>query len=483
MGIEVTEDGKYLIVTPYLGCSPGNEIRYLDLSSIPKDENGVMDFKDTSEKVVALIDNAKYKYKFITNQGTMFTFLTDKDAPRRKLVQVDVRYPNQWKDVLPQHENDVLEWARAVKNDKIVVCYLRDCSNVLELRTSSSGDLIQEIEVPKFGSVSGFSGKASSSEVFIGHQSFIHPITMYRFNAETLTLDIVRKTVVPEYDPNEYVTEQVFVDSYDKTVKVPMFITHKKGIEMKGEHPTLFYGYGGFSASIRPSFSTSKVAFIMAYGGIYASANTRGGNEYGSKWKEAGMFGNKQNVFDDFQACSEYLIQQKYCNPSKLAIQGGSNGGLLVAACANQRPDLYGCVICQVGVLDMLRFHKFTAGRTWIPEYGNPDDVNDFEYLIKYSPLHNIQIPLEGTRQYPSILLTTADHDDRVSPLHTFKFLSELQHTFTVGEGSVQTNPLISRIDFKAGHGGGRSTSQIIEEVTDVTSFIAACLRAEWQLS
>jgi len=479
---EVTEDGKYVIISAHPGCHPGNAIYYIDLSQLPKDEKGVLNFTDSASKIIKLVDNVDNAYSFIGNEGTRFTFRTDKDAPRKKMVQVDLKSPKEWKDIIPQHEKDVLQWGCVVKGDKMVVCYLKDCYSTLELRKFSTGELISEIDIPKFGSVTSFSGKKTQSEVFLGHQSIIMPPTVYRFNTESKELSVVHRTKIPGFNADDYETKQVFVGSYDERVKIPMFVTHEKGTELNGQNPTLLTGYGGFGISVVPRFSVSALSFVLAYGGIIASANIRGGDEYGLEWRKDGCLATKQNVFDDFQACSEYLIKNRYCESSRLAIRGGSNGGLLVAACANQRPDLYGCVVCEVGVLDMLRFHKFTIGHAWVPEFGDPDKLDDFEFLIKYSPQHNVLVPAGGTRQYPAIMLTTGDHDDRVSPLHTFKFVAQLQHTFCSGSESQQTNPIVARIETRAGHGGGKPTALIIDETADVMSFIAAALRAEWKL-
>ena len=479
---EVTEDGEYLVVGEYKGCHPGNAIHYLDLTKLERNDLGLLNFDGCASKITPLIKKIEHAYEFITNEGPHFVFKTNENAPRGKLVQVDLRDPKRWKTLVPQQEKDVLEWACAVRGDKIVICYLRNCAHVLELRQLSTGNLIHEIDIPELGTVTSFSGKRISSEVFFSHQSMALPPTVYRFEAEDNNLSVINQTKIPGFLPEQFQIDQVFVDSYDKKVKIPMFVMRKKDMELNSENPTLLTGYGGFGTNVLPRFSVALAAFVVAYGGVIAQPNLRGGNEYGLEWRKGGSLENKQNTFDDFQACAEFLIHNNYCNPSRLAIQGASNGGLLVAVCANQRPDLFGAVVCDVGVLDMLRFHKFTIGHGWVPEYGNPDELEAFEYIYSYSPLHNVRIPEDGTQQYPSILLTTGDHDDRVSSLHTFKFLAELQHKFCSGTNRKQRNPLIARIETRTGHGHGKPTALIIDEVSDTSAFIAASIRAEWQL-
>ena len=322
------------------------------------------------------------------------------------------------------------------------------------------------MELPGIGSAGGFSGKRADTETFYTYNSFTTPATIYRYDMTTGISEVFRQPQV-DFEPTEYQTQQVFYSSKDGT-KIPLFITHKKGIELDGNNPTYLYGYGGFNVSLTPSFSVSNLVWLEM-GGIYAVPNLRGGGEYGETWHQAGMKERKQNVFDDFIAAAEWLIEQKYTSPHKLAIAGGSNGGLLVGACMTQRPELFAAALPAVGVLDMLRFHKFTIGWAWCPEYGDPANQVDFKTLYAYSPLHNLH---PGTT-YPATLITTADHDDRVVPAHSFKFAAALQSAHQ-GE-----NPVLIRIETKAGHGAGKPTAKIIEEAADKWAFLTANLQLD----
>ncbi|CAD7696132.1 unnamed protein product [Ostreobium quekettii] len=490
---EVTEDGKYLLIYPSLGTHPGNKVYYTDLDVLPRGPKGAIDFSDydfhrgtKKLPIVKLVDTIDGSFDYITNTGTVFTFHTNYQAPRYRVVRTDFKspgHPKSWQNVIPEHGKDVLEWAAAVKGDNMVVCYLKDCSNILELRSIETGAVKMPVKLPGIGSISSFSGDRKLTQVFFSFNSFIEASSIYHFDVNTSKVEVklFRRPFISGYEPNDFVTKQVMVTSKDGT-EVPCFMTHKKGLKMDGNNPTLLYGYGGFNVSILPTFSVSRLCFMLAYNGVSAVANLRGGGEYGIAWRDAGSRENKQNVFDDFQACAEYLIAEKYTCPAKLAIRGGSNGGLLVAACANQRPDLYGCVLAQVGVMDMLRFHLFTIGSAWIPDFGDPNNPRHFEYLFAYSPLHNVQIPQGGTQQYPSMLLTTGDHDDRVSPLHTHKLLATLQYVLAADASSAQRNPLLARIEVKVGHGAGMATDKVIEEETDIVGFMAAALQAKWAL-
>ena len=322
-----------------------------------------------------------------------------------------------------------------------------------------AGNLLDEVNLPGIGTMSGFSGKKEDSTAFYTFTSFTFPSTIFKFDVAANESEVYRASEI-DFDTDAYETKQVFYTSKDGT-RIPMFITHKKGLKLNGKNPTLLYGYGGFDVSLTPSFSISRLIFLEN-GGIYALANIRGGGEYGKEWHEAGIKLNRQNVFDDFIAAAEYLVEQQYTSPSKLAIQGGSNGGLLVGACMTQRPDLFKVALPAVGVLDMLRFHKFTIGWAWVGDYGSSDNEEEFHYLLGYSPLHTLK---DGV-QYPATLITTADHDDRVVPAHSFKFAARLQ------EAHSGSNPVLIRIETSAGHGAGKPTAKIIDEQTDIWAFV-----------
>ncbi len=441
----ITEDGKYLLLSVWHGTEPKNRIYYRELAS-----NG---------EFVKLLDEADALYSPIDNDGQIFYFHTDLNAPRGRIIAIDSRHPGRenWKEILPQQE-DVISSVSMI-NNQFVVIFRHDAHNKLKI-FKTDGTFLKEIELPTIGSVSSISGKRNDTEMFYSFTSFLYPTTIFRYDFKTGKSEIFRKPDI-DFDPSGYETKQVFYPSKDGT-RIPMFITHKKGLKLDGSNPVWLYGYGGFNISETPFFSTSKLIWLEA-GGVFAVANLRGGDEYGEDWHQAGMLEKKQNVFDDFIAAGEWLIASKYTNPSKLAINGGSNGGLLVAACMLQRPELFGAVICQVPVADMLRYHKFTVGRYWVGEYGNAESSPEqFKFLYAYSPLHNVK---KGTA-YPPALITSADTDDRVVPAHSKKFAATLQ------AADAGKNPILIRIETKAGHGGGKPTSKIIEEQSDIYAFL-----------
>ncbi len=444
-GGEVTEDGGYLIITVWKGTERKNLIFFKNLAQ-------------PDGPVVELIDEFENQYDFVGNDGPIFWLRTDNKAPRYRLIAIDIRNPARynWKEVIPQSK-DTLRNVSLV-NDMFIASYLHNAYSKIKI-FSFDGAHVRDIELPGLGSAFGFGGKREDVETFYSFTSFTTPGTIYRYDMKTGSSEVFREPKV-DFDPNDYQTEQVFYESKDGT-PIPMFMTHKKGLKLDGNNPTLLYGYGGFNIALTPSFSVANLVW-MERGGVYAMPNLRGGGEYGKEWHEAGMKLAKQTVFDDFIAAAEWLIDNDYTNPDKLAIGGRSNGGLLVGACMTQRPDLFAVALPGVGVLDMLRFHKFTIGWAWVSDYGSPDNPEEFKALYAYSPLHNLT---KGT-SYPATLITTADHDDRVFPAHSFKFAATLQ------EAHQGDKPVLIRIESKAGHGAGKPTSKRIEELADQWAFV-----------
>jgi prolyl oligopeptidase len=451
-GGSVTEDGGYLIITVFQGTDVKNRVYYKDLKA-----------KDAS--VVKLLDDFDAAYTFVGNEGTRFWFQTDLQASRGKVIEVDVANPARanWRVIVPEGK-ETLQGVSFV-NHKFVANYLKDAYTQVKIY-DTSGKFVNEITFPGIGSAEGFGGKATDKETFYAFTGFTMPTTIYRYDFTTGKSSVFRQPKV-DFNPNDFETKQVFFSSKDGT-KVPMFITHKKGLKLDGNNPTYLYGYGGFNISLTPAFSVGSLVW-MEMGGVYAQPNLRGGGEYGEDWHQAGMKLKKQNVFDDFISAAEWLIANKYTSTPKLAISGGSNGGLLVGAALTQRPDLFGAAIPAVGVMDMLRFQKFTIGWAWVSDYGSSDDPKDFKALYAYSPLHNIK---PGT-SYPPTMITTADHDDRVWPGHSFKFAAALQ------AAQAGDAPVLIRIETKAGHGAGKPTSKIIEEIADRWAFLVKTLDAK----
>jgi prolyl oligopeptidase len=397
-------------------------------------------------------------YSTIGNNEQILYVLTNNDAPLYRLVGIDLNNPGRenWVDIIPEQGN-VLEWA-TLAGGKIIASYIQDAKNaayVYEL----DGNMLHEVSLPGIGSLGGFSGKMKDNTAFYSFTSFNYPTTTFKYNIED-NISEVFYTPEVDLDAEAFETKQVFYNSKDGT-EVPMFIVHKKGLELDGNNPTLLYGYGGFNISMTPSFSTTRAVW-MEQGGVFALANLRGGGEYGEEWHKAGTVLQKQNVFDDFIAAAEYLIEENYTSNKRLAIYGGSNGGLLIGAVVNQRPELFAAAIPMVGVMDMLRFHNFTVGRYWTVDYGSSEDPEEFKYLLGYSPLHNIS----SEKDYPAVLVTTGDHDDRVVPAHSFKYAATLQEKYS------GKNPVMIRINTDAGHGAGKPTDMQIQEYADVWSFI-----------
>jgi prolyl oligopeptidase len=450
--LQITEDGRYLVNQVWKGTGDQRRVFYLDLAKWKPGARAAM---------VPLIDDFEHKFVLVGNDGPVFWFHTDVDAPRGRVVAIDTRRPKvkpkQWVELVPQTA-DALQGVTCV-GGRVFANYLHDAHSRIVMH-DRRGKRLGEVELPGLGSAGGFGGRHYHKDTFYSYASFTSPTAIYRFDLATGKSEIFRAPKV-DFDASKFETEQVFVTSKDGT-RVPMFLIHRKGIVLDGNNPTLLYGYGGFSVSLTPAFDVSEAVW-MEMGGVMAMANLRGGGEYGEEWHLAGAKANKQNVFDDFIAAAEWLIANKYTSPKRLAIQGGSNGGLLVGACMTQRPDLFGAALPAVGVMDMLRFHKFTIGWAWVDDYGSSDDAEEFKTLLAYSPLHNLK---PGTA-YPATMITTADHDDRVVPAHSFKFAAALQAAHT------GKNPVLIRIQTKAGHGAGKPTTMAIAEAADELAFLA----------
>ncbi|MGB7068609.1 MAG: prolyl oligopeptidase family serine peptidase [Pyrinomonadaceae bacterium] len=444
----VSEDGNWLIVTVNKGTENMNMVYFKNL---------------TMEKagILPLVTDLKSAYEFIGNDGSVFYFQTDKNAPRGKVVKVDVLAGDkQWEDVVTE-STDTLGNVQFV-NDQFVLNYMSDAKTRIKIY-DRDGKHVRDVKLPGIGSAGGFGGKRNYTETFYTFSSYNAPPTIYRYDMKTGKSEMFRQAKV-KFDGTRYEVKQVFYTSKDGT-KVPMFLTHKKGIKLNGSNPTLLYGYGGFNNALTPGFSVARLPWLEM-GGVFAVANLRGGNEYGKSWWENGSKLKKQNVFDDFIAAGEWLIANKYTTNKKLAIQGGSNGGLLVGAVLNQRPDLFGAALPAVGVMDMVRFTKFTIGWAWTSDYGSPDNAEEFKALYAYSPLHNVKA---GTK-YPATLVTTSDHDDRVFPAHSFKYAAAMQ------AAQAGKSPILIRIETKAGHGAGKPTTKQIQEQADIYGFLVKSL-------
>jgi prolyl oligopeptidase len=440
-----TEDERFLVIYPSQGTS-NNAVLVSDLSN-------------PNSKVIPVIANFNNNYSVVDNIGDKLLVVTDKNAPRYRLVFIDPLQPQEanWKEVLPE-EKSVLQSA-TIAGGKLITLYMQDANSHVYI-SDLDGKNKEEIKLPSIGTISEFTGKKEDRTAFYSFTSFTFPPTIYRFNVDTKQSTLYRK---PDLDINfdDYMTEQIFYKSKDGT-KIPMFIVYKKGIERNGKNPTYLYSYGGFNISLNPTFSASRLV-LLENGGIFAMPNIRGGGEYGEAWHKAGTKLHKQNVFDDFIYAAKYLIKEKYTSPKYLAISGASNGGLLVGAVTNQHPELFRVAFPAVGVMDMLRFQKFTIGWAWVSDYGSSGESKQmFQALYKYSPLHNIS----SKKNYPSMLITTADHDDRVVPAHSFKYAATLQEKY---KGK---NPILIRIETRAGHGAGKPISKVIQEQADMWSFM-----------
>uniref|UniRef100_A0A668TMR8 Prolyl endopeptidase n=1 Tax=Oreochromis aureus TaxID=47969 RepID=A0A668TMR8_OREAU len=471
---EISDDGRYAVLSITEGCEPVNQLWYCDLQQLPDGIKGLLPW-------VKLVDNFDAQYSYVTNEGTVFTFRSNLDAPRYCLINIDIEKPDRqhWTTLIPQHDKDVLGFVSCVNQHHLLVNYVHDVKDILQVYELSTGRLVRDLPLD-VGTVAGVSCKKKHSEFFYKFTSFTTPGIIYHCDLSEPNPEpkVFREVEVKGIKHEDIETRQVFYPSKDGT-KIPMFLVHTKAIKKDESNPVLLYGYGGFENAIQPYFNVASLLFVKHLGGVLAVANIRGGGEYGLTWHKAGSLANKQNCFDDFQCAAQYLIQEKYTKASLIAINGASNGGLLVAACMIQRPDLFGCVVAEVGVMDMLKFHKFTIGHAWTTDYGCSDDPEQFKWLIKYSPLHNLPNPPYSGPPYPAVLLLTADHDDRVVPLHTLKFCATLQ--YGVGSSSVQRQPLMVRVDTRSGHGAGKPTAKAILEDTHIFSFIAETLGLSWR--
>lgn len=450
-GAGVTDDGRYLMIGVWSNVRE-NALFYKDLST-------------PNSPVVELLTKWDAQYGAIGNDGATFWVQTDKDAPNGRVVAIDTAHPDPagWVTVIPEAK-EALQSVNVV-GERFFASSLKDAKTQVRI-FDLTGNLEREVAFPGIGTAGGFGGRRGDKETFYAFTGFTFPTTTYRYDIATGQSKVFRSPKV-EFDPSDYVTEQVFYSSKDGT-PIPMFITHKKGVKKDGKNPTLLYGYGGFNVPITPYFSISNAVW-MEMGGVYAVANLRGGSEYGEEWHQAGTKTRKQNVFDDFIAAAEYLINEKWTSTPKLAINGGSNGGLLVGACMTQRPELFGACIPQVGVMDMLRFQEWTAGRFWVADYGSRDKEDEFKALLAYSPYHNVRPGV----CYPPTLITTADHDDRVFPAHSFKFAAAMQYA------QACDNPILIRIETRAGHGAGKPTTKQIDEAADRWSFLVKELKMQ----
>jgi prolyl oligopeptidase len=447
-GADVTEDGRFLLIVQSEGTDNRNRVFVRDLGK-------------PGSRIEPFLDAFDASYTVVGNDGDTFYVLTNKNAPRFRLVAIQRSKPAEdaWTTLVPEAPGAAVLQGVTMVNDQFVTLWMIDAHHAVRMY-GLDGKPGAEIALPALGSVSGLTGRRAHKEMFYSFGSFLYPTAVYRFDFASLRSEIFKKPALA-FDASGYETVQVFYNSKDGT-RIPMFLTYRKGLKKDGLNPTLLYGYGGFDIPMLPAFAPAAAGWLEM-GGIYAVANLRGGGEYGQAWYDAGRLQNKQNVFDDFIAAAEYLIRENYTSTPKLAIHGASNGGLLVGACLTQRPDLFGAALPAVGVMDMLRFDKFTIGWAWRSDYGEPDKKKaDFETVMKYSPLHTIK---PGTR-YPATFVTTADHDDRVVPMHSFKFTATLQ------AAQAGPAPILIRIETKAGHGAGKPTDKIIEERADMYGFL-----------
>lgn len=474
VSLSVTFDGQYLLIYASEDCAPKNQLWYVHLDKY---------FNKEATAIVTLFDQSyNSQFTYVANDADVFYLMTNWNAPKNRIIKGSIHQPvEEWTELVPEHPENVLSSALAVNSNQLCLVYMEHAHDQLSIHALATGEKLYQIPLPDIGSVSVV-GNRDNDFLMYKFTSFLYAGIV---NYVDLTLPIqdgtklFRQMNPPGFDPSKYETKQVFYTSKDGVTKVPMFIIghredkHREAVEKR---PCLLYGYGGFMISLTPSYSARWASWIECLHGVVAIANIRGGNEYGSEWHEQGILDNKQNVFDDFQWAAKYLTKDMgITEAKKLMIMGGSNGGLLVGACINQAPELYAAAVAQVGVHDIFRFHKFTIGSAWVSDYGNPDNADDFVSQEKYSPLHNVFSPDEKGVAYPAVLLTTGDHDDRVVPLHTLKYGATLQYKAR-GSKVQGKRPLLLRIDVKAGHGAGKPTTKVIDELCDTLLFAAVSL-------
>eukprot|EP00300_Choanocystis_sp_HF-7_P015998 c19260_g1_i2.p1 GENE.c19260_g1_i2~~c19260_g1_i2.p1 ORF type:complete len:725 (+),score=173.49 c19260_g1_i2:19-2193(+) len=474
VGAEVTDDGASLLLTISNSCEPVNKVYLCPVAAAIAGQ--------AEAAFVKLIDHFDAGFNYLLNEGERYFFLTNDAAPRYRVVAIDLSRPDRaaWTEVIPQDAGTAVlqsvSVAAGAAGPLLIGTWLIDVADYVKVY-ALDGAQVGALPLPSVGQVMSLNAKRKHTEVFFSFQSFLFPGSVYRHDFATGVTALFDQTLVAGLVPEDYEAKQVFYASKDGT-RIPMFVIARRGLSLDGTAPTLLYGYGGFNISLQPSYSAFRLVFVRGFNGVLAVANIRGGGEYGKDWNKGGSLAVKQNCFDDFCAAAEYLVAERYTTAAKIAIMGGSNGGLLVCACANQRPELFGAVIGQVGVLDMLRFHKFSIGHAWTSDYGCADKADEFEWLIRYSPLHNVPAALPDGVQYPATLLLTSDHDDRVVPLHSLKMAATLQAVR--GAAAGQHAPLLVRVETKAGHGAGKPTSKVIDEYADIYSFISLALGARF---
>ncbi|KAG0197876.1 hypothetical protein BGX28_008638 [Mortierella sp. GBA30] len=464
----ISDDGRYLIVTTTKDCDNICKLYMIDLEAANYEISECL-------PIIKIVDVFEAQYSYLTNEGALFYFQTNKDAPLGRIVKYDLSKPEEGFTEVVAQTQDVLSCSLVIDKDKLILQYIHDVKSILHVHDLKTGKFQNNIKVP-IGTIAGCAGQKEDREFFIQFMSYLTPGTIYRYSFEPENEDkrltVFRQAKVNNFDKDMFETKQVFYESKDCT-KIPMFITYKKDLVLNGNHPAYLYGYGGFGISVMPAYSPELIVFIQNLGGVVAYANIRGGGEYGEEWHKGGILKNKQNGFDDFYCAAQYLINEKYTTASRLTANGASNGGLLAAATINQAPELFGCVVVEVGVMDLLRFHKFTIGHAWQSDYGRPEEKkDDFISIIKYSPVHNVH----RRHPYPAVAIFTSSHDDRVVPLHSYKFIAELQYT----AGPVSDKPMVARISLKTGHGAGKAITKRIHDATDKFAFIAYTTGAQW---